>query len=62
MRTRTDLERLDDDIAAAWITLGVARRAWARSPNAETVDHEQRCERYLNGLLELRYTVQTRPC
>lgn len=60
MPTKVDLRRLDDDIAAAWISLGVARRAWARCPNAETIRHEQRAERTLNKLLEFRFTVQQR--
>lgn len=58
MRTQDPLQRLDDDIAAAWITLGVARRAWARSPNALTIDHERRVEARLNELLEERYAAQ----
>jgi hypothetical protein len=61
MATEVDLQRLDDDIAAAWISLGVARRNWARCPTTENVQHERRAEARLNKLLEFRFTVQTSP-
>lgn len=56
--TAIDFDQLDLDIAAAWMTLGVTRRAWARSPNADSLAAEERAEATLNKLLEFRFVVK----
>lgn len=52
--------RLDAKINAAWASVRTARAAWARSPNAITLDAEKQAYRTLDDLLELRYAAQTR--
>ena len=52
------LAALDRQIRAAWVDLQCARRLWSRSPNADSIRHEELCEHRVNRLLERRYAVQ----
>lgn len=51
---------LDRRIRLAWTALLNARRAWAHSPNGDTIRAEEDAEQHLNHLLEQRHALQPR--
>ena len=53
-RTVTSIEALDLEIAIAYIALGVARSAAARSPSAESVRRVVEAEADVDALLDRR--------
>lgn len=58
MLLRADLAALDRDIAAALVSLRLARATAERRPGPRSTDSATRAESALNALLETRLAVQ----
>lgn len=55
----TDLSAIDTQIRIAWQDLADARKAWAHSPNSESVREACIAEARVNRLLERRHLLAT---
>ncbi len=56
--TVTSIDRIDLDIAIAYVALGAARTSWAHSPSAANQRLVADAESALNALLDRRLAAQ----
>jgi hypothetical protein len=55
--TVTSIDRIDTDIAVAYIALGVARSSWQRCPSTENAAAVDAAESCVNRLLDERFAA-----